>query len=126
MSPLGEVDLLEESYDYNPLDADMLRLDVPDLREQEGFTFPAILLSRVLFQDCLKVLQSCKRSSYREMDVWVELPAELGFNKIGSIQVDSDVLLLLRHLGIQATMYYAEDQMEVLNLDDPEVLERFV
>lgn len=126
MSPLDEIDLVDESYVCSPLDADVLALDVLDLREQEGFTFPAILLSRVLFQDCLKVLQSCKRSSYREMDVWVELPAESGFNKIGSIQVDSDVLLLLRHLGIQATMYYTEDRMEVLNLDDPEVLEKFV
>lgn len=127
MSELEEVALSgEEEFGFDPTQVDTFDLGIADVREQEGFTYPAILLSRVLFTDCLKVLQSRKRSSYREMDTWIELPGDEGFQKIGTLQMDSDTLLVLRLLRIGVTMYYSEGELETLDLDDPEVLERFV
>lgn len=121
-----EVVLGEESFEYSPTDANVLELDILDLREQQGIEYPAVLLSNVLFTDCLKVLQSIKRDSYREMPIWVELPDSSGFNNIGTLQLDSDVLLLLRHLRISVTMYYDAEHVEVLDLNNPAVLEKFI
>ena len=113
-------------YDFDPGDVDILDLDVLDFRDTEGLVYPAILLSGVLFSDCLKVLNSKKRKSYREVDTWVELPDAEGFTHIGTIQLDSEILLLLRHLGIIATLYISSEEIQVLDLHDPEVLERFL
>lgn len=118
--------LTTESYDFDPTVPDVLTLDIADLREQEGLEYPAVLLSNVLFMDCLKVLQSVKRESYRQMQVWIELPDTGEFRCIGEMQIDSDVLLLLRHLKIQVTMYYDEENLEFLDLEDPETFERFL
>lgn len=126
MAEFDEVVLGEESFGFSPTDADTFELDVLDLRDQEGITYPAVLLSNVLFTDCLRVLQSVKRTSYREMPVWVELPNEGGFKNIGTLQLDSDVLLLLRHLRICVTLYYDSEHVEVLDLDNPDVLEKFL
>lgn len=121
-----EVVLGEESFGFSPTDADTFELDVMDLREQPGITYPAVLLSNVLFTDCLKVLQAVKKPSYREFPVWVELPSDGGFSNIGTLQIDSDVLLLLRHLRISVAIYFDAERVEVLDLDDPAVLEKFI
>lgn len=126
MAEFEDISLEEESFDFDPTSADVFELEVVDFREQTDVNYPAVVLSRVLFRDCLLVLQARKRQSYREMETWVELPDGDGFQKIGTLQMDSDMLLTLRHLRIGVTLYYDSEEMEVLNLEDPEVLERFV
>ena len=127
---MSEFDVLSlgesEEFGFDPTDVDSFDLGIPDFREQSDLEYPAVLLSKVLFTDCLKVLKSRKRKSYREMDTWIELPDSSGYQKIGTMQIDSDTLLVLRHLKIGVTMYYSEDSLEVLNLEDPDTLERFV
>ena len=117
---------VEEAYSFDPASVDTFDLGVKDFRDQEGVTYPALLLSRVLFMDCMRVLQSSKRASYREVDTWLELPDNEGFSHVGSLQLDSDALLVLRHLGIAVTLYYDEEHMEVLDLNDPETLMKFI
>ena len=117
---------VNEEFSFDPALVDTFDLGVKDFRDQEGVTYPALLLSKVLFMDCVRVLQSSKRSSYREVETWLELPSDEGYSNIGTLQLDSDALLVLRHLGICATIYYDRDNMEVLNLNDPETLMKFV
>ena len=126
MAEFEDISLEEESFGFDPTSADVFELEIVDFREQADVNYPAVVLSRVLFRDCLVVLQARKRQSYREMETWVELPDGEGFQKIGTLQMDSDMLLTLRHLRIGVTLYYDSDEMEVLNLEDPEVLERFI
>ena len=128
MSQSDEYILLDgvDDFDFSPEEADFFDLDVKDLREQEGIQYPAVLLSGILFTDCLKVLQSQKQTSYREVDTWVELPDDAGFSHIGSLQLDSDTLLVLRYLRIGVTVYYDAETIEALNLQDPNVLLKFL
>ena len=121
-----EIVLGSESFDFSPDNPDTFELDVLDFREQPGLEYPAVLLSNVLFTDCLKVLQAVKRESYREFPLWIEMPDGDGFSNVGTLQIDSDTLLLLRHLRIGVTIYFDSDTVESLDLDDPEVLERYV
>lgn len=123
---IDDIPLSDQSFDFSPTDSDVFELSVPDLREQPGIIYPAVLLSNVLFVDCLRVLQSVKRSSYREFPLWVEVPDDGGFSNVGTIQLDSEILLLLRHLRISVTLYLGEDDVEVLDLNNPEVLEKFI
>lgn len=115
-----------EDYSFDPTSADTLSLDIADLRNEPGLQYPALLLSNVSFMDCLRVLDLQKRQSYREVDVWVELAGDAGFKHIGTIQLDSDLLLLLRFLRIHVTMYYSKDEVSLLDLNDTAVLEQFV
>lgn len=115
-----------EDFSFSPSDADGLDLEFIDFREQEGLEYPAILLSNVLFMDCLHVLKKMKRESYREFSTWVAIPGEQSFQNIGTIQLDSTVLLAMRYLHIGVTAYYSAENVEVLDLDNPEVLERFI
>lgn len=121
-----EVVLAEESFTFDPTDADVLELDVADLREQPDITYPAVLLSGVLFTDCLKVLKYFKRKSYREFPTWLELPDGGGFTCIGTMQLDSQVLQLLRHLRIGVTIYFSTENIETLDLNDPAVIEKYI
>lgn len=120
-----EVILSTESFEFNPENPDTFDLGIADLREQPGITYPAVLLSNVLFTDCLRVLQSVKKQSYREFPLWVELPSD-GFANVGTLQINSDTLLLLRHLRIGVTIYFSPDNVDSLNLDDVSVLEKFI
>lgn len=117
-----------ESFEFSALALDAFELDVKDVTEQEGFQYPALLLRDVLFMDCLRVLKSQKRKSFREVDAWV-CTGEEGdeeFRKIGTLQLDSNTLLILRHLRITATLYPNEGEVMALNLEDPAVLEKFI
>lgn len=116
----------EEDYSFDPSDIDSFDLGISDFREQEGVTYPAMLLSNVLFADSLRLLQTLKKSSYREVPVWVELGDGQTFENIGTLQLDSDLLLVFRHLHICVTVYYDKDHWETLNLEEPEVLEKFI
>lgn len=116
----------DETFTFDPSDADALSLDIRDFREEEGLEYPALLLSNVLFMDALKVLQASKRESYRTIDVWLDLEEEGSFHKIGSVQADSELLVTLRYLQIAATMYYSHDNFEALDLNSSDLLEKFV
>lgn len=116
----------EEVFSFDPTDTDVLDLGIRDLRDEEGLEYPALLLSNVLFVDALKVLQASKRESYRSVDVWLELPEGDGFQKIGSMQADSELMVALRHLKIAATLYYSAEDFDALDLNDPAVLEKFI
>ena len=120
------IELNELSFGFNPSDVDSFDLGVNDLRDQKDIEYPAILLSGILFSDCIRLLQSKKRPSYREMDVWIEMPDDGGFQKIGTLQIDSDILLLLHTLHIRATLYLSKDDVETLDLSDPDTIERFI
>lgn len=129
MSELQEdfqLDIGVEDFSFDPGNSDSFSLDMPDFREQEGLEYPALLLSNVLFMDCLTVLSKIKRPSFREVDTWVELEDGAGYQHIGSIQLDSTVLLTLRFLHIRATAYYSSESIQVLDLEDPTVLEQFI
>lgn len=107
-------------------DLSILLPSAPDFRKQEGLTYPALLLSGVMFVDCLKVLQSIKRKSFREVETWV-LAEDGTYHQIGTLQLDSEVLLYLYRLKITATLYTGADEPEeVLDLGNPEVVEMFV
>ena len=121
LSDVPELDL-----DVSPESLDNIELGFKDFREEPGVIYPALLLSNVHFMDSLKVLKSAKRESFRSVSVWVELPNGEGFSDMGTIQLDSTVLLLLRHLHIGAVIYYTEDEIEALDLNNPNVLERFI
>jgi len=116
----------DEDFSFDPSNVDSFDLDVSDFREQEGLVYPAMLLSRVLWKDCLMVLTAQKRQSYRMVPVWFEGENGEGYEQIGEIQLTSDILLVLRHLRIGVTMYWSHDNVEVLNLENPEVIERFI
>ena len=116
----------QEQVDFDPTAIDELQLDVADFRTTEGVEYPALLLSGVLFMDSLNVLKSIKKASYRTVDTWIELADDEGFQKIGEIQLDSDMLLMLRHLQIRATLYYDADTVEALDLNNFSVLEKFI
>lgn len=129
MSELQEdfqLDIGVEDFSFDPGNSDSFSLDMPDFREQKGLEYPALLLSNVLFMDCLTVLSKIKRPSFREVDTWVELEDGAGYQHIGSIQLDSTVLLTLRFLHIRATAYYSSESIQVLDLEDPTVLEQFI
>lgn len=116
----------EEDYSFDPSEIDSFELGMSDFREQEGVTYPALLLSNVLFADSLRLLQTLKKRSYREVPVWVEFEDGQSYQNIGTLQLDSDLLLVLRHLRISATVYYDAENWEALQLDSPEVLEKFI
>ena len=116
----------EEDLGFSPNSLDSFDLDLADLTAQDGFTYPALLLHGVLFMDCLRVLQAQKRKSFREVDTWVELPESGEFQNIGTLQLDSDMLLVLRQLRIGATIYWEEGTTETIDLSDPERIENFI
>ncbi len=115
-----------EDFSFNPNDADSFSLDTPGFREQEGLVYPALLLTNVMFMDCLHVLKQMKKPSFREFDTWVELNSGQGYQHIGSIQWTSDVALALRYLHVGVTVYYDSEQLEVVDLNDPETLMRLI
>ena len=116
------VELFDTSFDFDSSDSDILGLDVKDLRDQPGITYPAVLLTGIQFVDSLRVLQASKKPSYRDVDVWVELAGEGEFQHIGTIQLTSDILLLLRYLRIGLTIYYSADRLENVDLLDASVI----
>lgn len=127
MSISEEFELIsDDDLGFSSTDVDSFDVDVADFRDQEGLTYPAMLLTRVLFMDSLLVLKSQKRSSYREIPVWLELDGGEGYQEMGTLQLTSDILLLLRHLHIGVTMYWSYDIVETLDLSNPAVLEKYI
>lgn len=120
------LEVSEESFDFDPNLPDSFVIEIADLRDREDVEYPALLLSNVLFMDCLRVLKANNRKSYRSVDTWVELSDNNEFQHIGELPLSSDTLLALRHLRIRATLYVDAETVEVLDLESPEVIEKFI
>ena len=118
-------DIIDLPSEGSATDLDDLLQNMRDLRDEPGIEFPALLISGVLFRDCLEVLKSAKKTSYREVDLWLE-DNDGSYHCLGKIQLDSTILLLLRYLRISAVIYYDRENSEALDLNNPEVIERFV
>lgn len=101
-----------------------LTFDSPKLEETTGFAYPALLLCNVGFHDVLRVLKAYRRDSYRCIDVWVSV--EDTYSNIGTLQLTSDVLLLLKRLSIKVIAYWDAERTEVVDLNDPRLLEKFI
>lgn len=123
---MDEQELLPISQDNEDLDIDLFAgadfLNTPDVRDQPGFQYPAMLISGIRFKDTLRVLQSVRRESWRLMDVWVDLEDSNPPVKQGTLQADLKSFLTMRYLGLNVTLYASEDNITTLNLQDPSVL----
>lgn len=108
------------------LTAGMDSLGVYDVRDQSDFSYPAMLISGIRFNDVLRILQSIRRDSYRLFDVWLDLGDGNPPIKQGTLQADSQVLLAMRYLGLNVTLYLTEDSIETLDLRNPEVIENYI
>ncbi len=109
-----------------PLDFDAQLLAIKDVTCQEGFEYPAILLSNVKFKDCINVLQSLCKNSWRSLDIWIDLEDGTVPVKMGKLPLNSDMLCVARYLNIVVTIYLSETDVETLNLQNPEILMRYV
>ncbi len=99
---------------------------IVDVTNAKDFSYPAIVLSGVSFRDTLRVLEGIAKDSYRSTDVWLDMEDGAIPSRIGTLPLTMDTLIVLRYLGVQVTLYLAEDSVEVLDLTDPDVLERFI
>lgn len=121
------LDLGQTSQDLDiDLDISGLDLGFGDITAVEGFQYPAMVLTGVVFQDALKVLQTRVRQSYRSFDVWLDMEDGNSPVKIGTLPMELETLLVMRYLEIGVTLYLSSDKVESLDLSDTEVLERFM
>ena len=125
MDELFDIDQISDDFGID-LDADEFGLTIIDIREQEGFQYPAMLISGMKFNDTMRVLQSIYRKSERAFDVWIDLEDGNPPVKRGMLPADSRTFLTMRYLGLDVTLYLNEDYIEKLNLKDPNVIERFI
>lgn len=127
---MSEEDFLDIGQDNEDLSIDFTigfdGYDTPDVRDQPGFEYPAMLITGVHFNDTLRVLQSIRRESYRLFDVWVDLENGQPPVKQGNLPADISTFLSMRYLGLTVTLYLGEDEIQVLNLHDISVLEKFI
>ena len=100
--------------------------DIYDIRDDPDFTYPAMLISGIAFQDTLRVLQSIRHESYRLFDVWIDPEDGNPPCKQGSLPADSDTFLTMRYLGLHVTLYLNKDAIQMLDLKDPKVIEEFI
>lgn len=118
------LNLVESNEDLDiDLEAGMDLLTLVDVRQCEGFTYPAILLSGIRFNDALRVLQTVYRPSYRLVDVWVDVGDGSEPVHQGQLPFDSKTLLTIRYLGLKVTAYMSDDDVRALDLNDVSLLE---
>lgn len=103
-----------------------LSLDLVDVTAQEGFNYPAMVITGVVFQDTLKVLKTRVRDSFRAFDVWLDMEDGSSPTNIGTLPLEMETLLVMRYLGVRVTVYLTPDEVETLDLSDASVLERFM
>lgn len=106
------------------VDFSKLSLDAPKLEDSPNFAYPALLLCNVGFQDVLRVLKAYRKESYRAVDVWVSIDDT--YSCSGTMQLTSDVLLLLKRLCVKVIAYWDAEHTEVLDLGDSRTLEKFI
>lgn len=121
------LDLSETSQDLD-IDFDIadLSFGFSDVTSIAGFQYPAMVLSGVVFQDTLRVLQTRARESYRAFDVWLDMEDGNQPVKIGTLPLELETLLVMRYLGVRCTVYFSEDNFELLDLSDTAVLEKYL
>lgn len=108
------------------LDISQLSLNVVDVTTLPDFKYPAMLLTGVLFQDTLKVLQTKAKKSYRSVDVWLDMEDGSSPENIGALPMDMEVFLIMRYLNVRVTLYLSPDSVETLDLTQTDVLEKFM
>lgn len=127
---MEERDFLELSQTPTNLEIDEdigdLLLEDTDVSALEGFEYPALLLTGVLFQDTLKVIKTCARKSYREVAIWLDLEDGSSPTMIGTLPLELDTLLVMRYLGVRVIAYFSQEKVEPLDLSDTEVLEKYM
>ena len=125
---------MDDFIDIGQIDEDLVldddissfELSIYDIKDLPNFRYPAILVSGVKFNDTLRVLQTAYRESFRLFDVWLDLEDGNSPIKQGSLPADSTTFLIMRYLGLRVTLYLNEDNIEVLDLNDPEVISKFI
>lgn len=123
-----EFDDIAQTNEDIPVDGsmDLSLAGIIDVREQEGFEYPAILISGVRFNDVIRILQTLYRESLSLMDVWLDLDDGKPPVKQGKIPADLQTFLVARYLGLSITLYPFEGVVHTLDLQDPYVLEQFI
>lgn len=117
----------QTSVDLNiDLEAESITNEIYDVRAEQGFEYPAMLITGIKFQDTLRVLKSVRQESYRLFDVWLDLEDGNPPVKQGTLPANSDTFLIMRYLGLRVTLYLDENNIQSLDLQDPSVLESFI
>lgn len=127
-SALNGFDVIGQTSSDLDIDLDIGAIEdtIYDVREEEGFAYPAMLISNVEFADTLRVLKSTRKESYRLFDVWIDLNDGNPPAKQGSLPADSDTFLTMRYLGLNVTLYLDKEHIQTLDLKDPSVIEAFI
>lgn len=100
--------------------------EVIDVTGQQGFEYPAMLITGIKFNDTLRVLKALRRKTFRLFDTWVDLEDGNPPVKQGSMPADSSVFLAMRTLGLHVTLYLDENTVMPLDLQDPECIMEFI
>lgn len=112
------------------LDLDLMSevegLDIIDVQDQPGFEYPAMLISGIQFNDVLRILKAVDRKSYRSFDVWIDLGEGIAPVKQGTLPMDSRVLLTAKYLGLNITLYLDVNNVQTLDLNNPEVIACYI
>lgn len=120
-----DLDQTSQNLDID-FDISELSLNIVDVTTLPDFKYPAMLITGVLFQDTLKVLKTKARESYRSVDVWLDMEDGSSPENIGTLPMDMEVFLIMRYLNVRVTLYLSPDNVETLDLAQPDVLEKFM
>lgn len=107
-----------------PLDFDLGLSINPDLRNVPDIIYPCILLDSISYIDSLKVLKKVPKSVTREFKAWIFVDGQ--FVDIGILPLTFDTLYVLRYLKIIITIYFSESSIETLDLQNSEILTKFI
>lgn len=127
---MGSPDLYDLSQTSQDLDIELdiggLALEESDITSNPDFKYPAIVISDVVFQDVIKVLNTRCRKSYRAFDVWLDGVEGGSPVLMGTLPLELETLLVMRYLGVRVTAYFSSDRVELLDLSDTDVLEKYM
>lgn len=121
------LEIVQRSEDMDiDLEATEDSIEIHDVRDQEGFTYPALLVTGILFSDALRVLKTVRYETWKLVDVWVDLNDGNPPVKQGTLPLDSNTLITMHYLGLSATLYGREDFIQPLNLSNPAEIEKYI
>lgn len=127
---MGSPDLLDISQTSQNLDIDFdigsLELEGVNITALPDFKYPAIVIAGVAFQDTIKVINTRSRESFRSVDVWLDMEDGSSPSRIGTLPLELETLLVMRYLGVRVTAYLSSEKVELLDLSDTDVLEKYM